>query len=68
LQRIKRWQQYPLAQRYMATLRGTDFAAYRDARRQQGRAENTIRVELQLASHLFEMARKEWGWTVCRTR
>ncbi|SCX48645.1 site-specific integrase [Variovorax sp. EL159] len=62
LQRIKRWQQYPLAQRHMATLRGTDFAAYRDTRRQQGRAENTIRLELQLASHLFEMARKEWGW------
>lgn len=62
LNRIKRWKQHPLAQRYMATLRGTDFATYRDERRRDGRAENTVRLELQLVSHLFEMARKEWGW------
>lgn len=62
LQRIERWKQHPLARRFMATLRGADFAAYRDERRRAGRAENTIRLELQLVSHLFEMARKEWGW------
>lgn len=27
----------------------------------RGEAENTIRLELALVSHLFEIARKEWG-------
>ena len=30
-------------------------------RRAAGGAENTIRLELVLVSHLFEIARKEWG-------
>ena len=61
LQRIKRWQANPLAKRFLATLRGHDFAKFRDDRRAAGRAENTVRLELQLISHLFGIARKEWG-------
>ncbi|WP_462386640.1 tyrosine-type recombinase/integrase [Acidovorax sp. Q11] len=60
-QRIRHWQAQPLAQRYLSNLRGVDFAAYRDARRKLGRAENTVRLELQLVAHLFNVARKEWG-------
>jgi hypothetical protein len=60
-QRINQWLRNPLARNYLATLHGTDFAKHPDARRAQGRAENTIRLELALVSHLFEMARKEWG-------
>lgn len=60
-QRVRRWQKDPLALRYLATLRGTDFAKYRDQRRADGRAENTIRLELAIVAHLFEIARKEWG-------
>ena len=60
-QRINRWKANTLAQRYIATLRGSEFARYRDERRAAGRAENTIRLELALVSHLFEIARKEWG-------
>jgi integrase len=59
--RIKRWLEHDLAYRTLANLRGSDFALYRDERRQQGRAENTIRLELQVVSHLYEIARKEWG-------
>lgn len=59
--RIRRWQVHSLAYRMLASLRGADFARYRDERRADGRAENTIRLELQLVSHLFETARKEWG-------
>lgn len=59
--RIKQWKKNPLSHRTLANLRGTDFAAYRDSRRAQGLAENTIRLELQLVNHLFEIARKEWG-------
>lgn len=59
--RIERWLQNDLCKRNLASLRGLDFAQYRDKRRRDGRAENTIRLELQLISHLFEIARKEWG-------
>lgn len=60
-QRVKHWLKQPLSHRHLANLRGADFAAYRDMRREMGRAENTIRLELALVSHLFEVARKEWG-------
>lgn len=60
-QRANHWQRHPLAQRYLTTLRGVDFAKYRDDRLALGRAENTVRLELQLVSHLFEICRKEWG-------
>lgn len=60
--RIARWRNHDLAWRPLAGLRGADFAQYRDARRAAGRAENTIRLELQVVSHLFEIARKEWGY------
>ncbi|WP_027793200.1 site-specific integrase [Paraburkholderia acidipaludis] len=61
-QRINRWLETPLATRTLASLRGKDFSLYRDARRKAGRAENTIRLELQLVSRIFELARKEWGY------
>jgi len=60
--RIERWLANDLSHRTLANLRGSDFARYRDHRRAAGRAENTIRLELQLISHLFEIARKEWGF------
>lgn len=59
--RIDRWLKNDLCFRTLANLRGADFARYRDQRRAQGKAENTIRLELQLVSHLYEIARKEWG-------
>jgi integrase len=59
--RIDRWVRHDLAYRTLASLRGADFAKHRDERRSAGRAENTIRLELQIISHLFEIARKEWG-------
>ena len=59
--RINRWLKNDLCNRSLASLRGVDFAQYRDKRRRDGRAENTIRLELQLINHLFEIARKEWG-------
>jgi len=59
--RIQRWIDNHLSHRTLANLRGADFAKYRDERRAAGRAENTIRLELQISSHLFEIARKEWG-------
>ncbi|MGF6965727.1 integrase [Paraburkholderia sp. WC7.3g] len=52
---IDRWIRRDLAHPTLSSLRGADFAKYRDERRLAGRAENTIRLELQIVSHLFEM-------------
>ncbi|MCY1266719.1 Phage integrase family protein [compost metagenome] len=59
--RIARWLRHELAYRTLSALRGADFARYRDERLAAGRASNTVRLELQLVSHLYETARKEWG-------
>ncbi|MFQ6759442.1 MAG: site-specific integrase [Deltaproteobacteria bacterium] len=61
LQRIKIWKNHPLALRSLASLRGSDLAKYRDERLFAGKASNTIRLELAIISHLFTIARKEWG-------
>lgn len=59
--RIKAWQRDPLAKRFLSHLRGTDFATYRDKRREEGVAEPTIRLELALISNLYTIAAKDWG-------
>lgn len=61
LQRVRHWRNQPLSQRFLGNLRGVDFAKYRDSRLTIGRATATVRQELQVISHLFETARKEWG-------
>ena len=60
-QRIGHWLRQDLAHYFLANLRGADFARYRDGRLALGRAANTVRLELALVGHLFEIARKEWG-------
>lgn len=59
--RISIWKSHPLAKRVLASIRGNDLASYRDERIKAGYSANTIRLELAIISHLFEIARKEWG-------
>ena len=59
--RIRAWQKRPITQRSLASLRGTDFAKYRDERLAEGVSSATARIELALIGHLFEICRKEWG-------
>jgi integrase len=59
--RIDAWLKNPLAKRRLSSLRGKDFATYRDTRLSQGLATNTVRLELAIISHLFNIARREWG-------
>jgi len=59
--RVRAWMQNPLAVRFLSQLRGVDFAVYRDQRRAEGRAENTIRIELAMVSKLYKIAAKDWG-------
>lgn len=49
-----------LAPRYLASIRGTDIAKYRDERL-ENRSPITVNNELILLSHLYTVARKEWG-------
>ena len=59
--RIRAWKTHPLAKRFLATIQGKDIAAWRDARIKSGSSANTVRLDLAVISHLFEIARKEWG-------
>lgn len=61
LERVLAWMKHPLAHKYLARLRGADFAAYRDERRAAGKAENTVRLELAVVSHMFKIAASDWG-------
>jgi integrase len=61
LRRIWTWQKDPLAVRPLSQIRGVDLARYRDLRQGGGAGGNTIRLELALISHLYEVARKDWG-------
>ena len=60
--RIYAWLKNPLSQRYLSTLRTTDFASWRDDRVKQGKSSNTIKLELAIISHLYSVARAEWGF------
>lgn len=62
LYRIKGFLKSNLADRYVSNLRSSDFASYRDARLKLGKAGNTVKQELALISHLFFVARAEWGF------
>ena len=59
--RIRSWKAHPLAKRFLSTVQGKDIAAWRDARIKSGSSANTVRLDLAVISHLFEIARKEWG-------
>jgi hypothetical protein len=54
-------QQNPMAEQPLSHIRAADFARFRDARQEQGTGPNTIRLDLALVSHVFEVARKDWG-------
>ncbi|MHB1620512.1 MAG: tyrosine-type recombinase/integrase [Sulfuricella sp.] len=60
INRIKKWLARPISSRFLATIRGADIAEFRDAERKRGLAENSIRLEIALLSHVFETARTEW--------
>ncbi len=58
--RIRVFMKHPLAQRYVAGIRGVDIARYRDERLKKV-SSGTVKRDLVILSHLFEVARKEWG-------
>ena len=58
--RIKVWMEHELAHRYLASLRSVDFAQFRDQKLADEASASTIRNQLNIISHLFNIARKEW--------
>lgn len=64
---LKTWRATPVAQRSMASVRSSDIAKLRDDwLRQTNPALKPASVLRRLAilSHVFSIARKEWGWKV----
>ena len=59
-QRIRQWRARPLAARMVATIRSVDIARFRDERLKDV-SPASVRLELALLSHVFTIARKEWG-------
>ena len=58
--RIEFLKAHKLGKRFMASIQGKDIAEYRDERAQLVSGA-TVRRELTILSHLFDVARKEWG-------
>ena len=58
---IRIWKATPLAKHTMATIRSTDIAKLRDCWLKDGYAPATVVRRLALLSHVFNVARKEWG-------
>ena len=59
--RVKGLQARTLARRSMASIQGKDIAAFMQQRQAEGAGPNTVRLDLALLSHLFNVARAEWG-------
>lgn len=67
--RLNTWRTSDLGQRSLAALRSSDFAKWRDERMSKkggGVSAATVVRELNLISHVFTIARKEWGLEVLR--
>jgi len=60
--RIAAWNRHELAQQPLDAIRGVHLANYRDIRLDAGMAANTVRLELAIISHLYTVARTDWGF------
>ncbi|WP_291525368.1 site-specific integrase [Acidithiobacillus sp.] len=58
---MRQWQARPIARMFLAAIRGRDLAAAVRDMEAEGKSSNTIRLHLALLSHLFNVARTEWG-------
>jgi len=59
--RVAAWQRDDLAKKALAKIRGTDLASWRDKRLAAGVSGGTVRRDLAVLSHLYNVAAKEWG-------
>ncbi len=59
--KISKLQRDPLANRPLKDLDSADLAFWRDAKLKEGLAPATVRLYLAIVSHMFNIARREWG-------
>jgi integrase len=59
--RICAWQERPVAKLKLSQLTAAHFVEFRKERIAEGRAGNTIRLDLSLISNLYKIAKIEWG-------
>ncbi|MFC1681793.1 integrase [Pseudomonadota bacterium] len=58
--RLRAFMRHPLARCFVAGIRGVDMARFRDERLREVTSA-TVKRDLVLLGHVFEVARKEWG-------
>ena len=58
---VKAWMARPIASGFMASIRGKDLASEIKAMEGEGKGANHIRLHLAVISHLFNVARREYG-------
>jgi integrase len=58
---IHQWLRRPLSSRIMASIRGVDVARVIKEMEAEGKGANTIRLHLAVLSHLFTVAKSNWG-------
>lgn len=61
INRIKKMMRHPIARRRFRAIRGAHFARYRDKRLAASKAASTVKNELAIFSHVYTIARQEWG-------
>jgi integrase len=60
--RIEAWLKHPLSNYSISRIKSSDIAKWRDEKIKLGKSPNTIRLDLAVLSHLFTIARNEWGF------
>ncbi len=63
LARIRQWQRRSVAELSLARFGGKELADVVGDMEVEGKSPNTIRLHLAVLSHLFKVARTEWGMT-----
>ena len=59
--KLQQWLRRPIACRFMSAIRGRDVADAIKDMEGEGKSGNTIRLHLAVLSHLFKVAKTEWG-------
>lgn len=59
--KLHQWLRRPIAKRFMSAIRGKDVADAIKDMEAEGKSKNTIRLHLAVLSHLFKVAKTEWG-------
>ena len=61
LAKIRQWQSRPIAHMFLSNIRGREVALVVKEMEEEGKGGNTIRLHLAVLSHLYTVARAEWG-------